>query len=76
MKKKHVHNIKPVPRSVSNNTQELRMTLPNQVHSPSPVWLYHSNWSDDLSPSHVIPPNGHQSCSPSTEYQKVFCKIG
>ena len=49
-KKKQVGNIKLVPRSVSNDTQEPRMMLPNQVHSPSSVWSYHSNWSDDLSP--------------------------
>ena len=49
-KKKHVGNIKPVPRSVVNNTQELRMMVPNKVCSPSPMWLYHSNWSDNLFP--------------------------
>ena len=56
--------MKPVPRSVVNNTQEPRMTLLNQVHSPSPTWSYHSNWSDNLSPPHIIPPsplNNHQS---------------
>ena len=63
-KMKQVGNIKPVPRSVVNNTQEPRMMVPNQGHSPSPVWLYHSNWSNDLSPPHIIPPsplNSHQS---------------
>ena len=62
--KKQVGNVKPIPRSVSNNTQELRISLPNQVHSPSPVWLYHSNWSEDLYPPHIRPPsplNSHQS---------------
>ena len=58
-KKKKVGNIKPVPRSVFSNTQEPRMMLSNQVHSPSQVWLYHSNWSDDLSPPHIIPPSPH-----------------
>ena len=64
IKKKQVGNVKPVPRSLVNNTQELRMTLPNQLHSPSSMWLYHSNWSDILSPLHIIPPsplNSHQS---------------
>ena len=42
-KKAQVGNVKPVPRSVVNNTQELRMTLPNQIHSPSLMWSYHSN---------------------------------
>ena len=63
-KKKQVGNVKPVPRSVSNNTQEPRTMLLSQVHSPSLAWSYHSNWSDDLSHPHVIPPsplNGHQS---------------
>ena len=62
--KKQRGNVKSVPRSVVNNTHEPRMTLPNQVHSPSPAWLYHSNWSDNLSPPHAIPPsplNCHQS---------------
>ena len=43
-KKKQVGNIKLVPRSVVNNTQELRMTLPNQICSPSPMWSHHLNW--------------------------------
>ena len=34
-KKMQVGNIKLVPRSVSNNTQEPRKMLPSQVHSPS-----------------------------------------
>ena len=62
--KKQVGNVEPVARSVSNNTQELRMTLPKQVHSPSLAWSYLSNWSDDLPPLHIIPPsplNSHQS---------------
>ena len=35
---------------------------PSQVHSPSLARSYHSNWSDDLSPPHIIPPSllGHQ----------------
>ena len=63
-KKKQVGNIKLVPRSVSNNTQELRTMLPSQVHSPSLVWSNHSNWNEDLSTPHIIPPSpldGHQS---------------
>ena len=63
-KKKQVGNVKQVPRNVVNNTQELKMMLPNQVLSLSPVWSYHSNWSDDLFPPHVIPPsllNSYQS---------------
>ena len=48
--KKQVGNVKLVPRSVSNNTQELRTMLPNQVCSPSLALSYHSNWSDDLPP--------------------------
>ena len=40
-KKKQVGNVKLVPRSVSNNAQELRTTLCNQAHSPSPAWSYH-----------------------------------
>ena len=63
-KKRQVGNIKLVPRSVSNNTPEPRMTLSNQVCSPSLMLLYHSNWSDDLYPPYVIPSsplNGHQS---------------
>ena len=61
-KKKQEGNVKPVPRSVSNNTQELRMMLPNQVCSPSLVWSYHSNWSNDPSPQIIplSPLNGHQ----------------
>ena len=62
-KKKQVDNIKPVSRSASNNTQEPRMMLPNQIHSLSLAWSYHSNWSDDLSPPHIIPLSalkGHQ----------------
>ena len=43
--------------SVSNNTQEPRMMLPSQVCSPSLVWSYHSNWSDDLSSLYNIPPS-------------------
>ena len=35
VKRKQVDNIKPVPRSVSNTTQELRMMLPYEAHSPS-----------------------------------------
>ena len=62
-KKKQVGNFNPVCRSVASNIQEPGMTLPNQVHSPSPVWLYHSNWSDDLSPPHIIP------CSPLNNHQ-------
>ena len=50
-KKKQVGNVKPVPKSVVSNTQELRMTLPNHVFSPSVAWSYHSNWYDDLSPT-------------------------
>ena len=45
------------PSSVVNNAQELRITLPNQICSPSPMWSYHSNLSDDLSPPCVIPPS-------------------
>ena len=37
-KKKWVGNFKPVPMGVINNTQELRMMVPKEVHSPSPVW--------------------------------------
>ena len=62
-KKNHVGNIKPVPRSVVSNTQELRTTLPNQIHSPSLMWLYHSNWSDDLSPP------THHNTTPFNSYQ-------
>ena len=36
--KRQVRNIKLVPRSVVCNTQELRVTLPNQAHSPFPAW--------------------------------------
>ena len=36
-KKKQVGNVKPVPIRVANNTQELRMMVSNQVHSPSPL---------------------------------------
>ena len=54
-KQKQVGNVKLVPRSAVNNTQEPRMTVPNQVCSPSPTWSYHSNWSDNLSPPHIIP---------------------
>ena len=61
-KKKQIGNVKLVPRSVVNNTQELRMMLPNQIHSPSPMWSYHSNWSDDQSPPHIIPPSPLNSC--------------
>ena len=46
-----------VPRNVVINNQELRMMLPNQVHSPSLAWSYHSNWSDGLSLPHFIPPS-------------------
>ena len=63
-KKKQVGKVKPEPRSVSNNAQEPRMTLCSQVHSPSLVWSYHSNWSENLSLPHIIPPspfNGYQS---------------
>ena len=56
-KKKQVGKVKPVPMSVVNNTQEPRMTLLNQIHSPSPTWSYHTNWSDDLSPPNIIPPS-------------------
>ena len=42
-KKKQVDNVKPVPRSVVSNPQELRTMLPNQIHFPSPMWSYHSN---------------------------------
>ena len=38
--------------------------LLSQVCSPSPVWSYHSNSSDNLSPPDIMPPsplNGHQS---------------
>ena len=52
-KQKQVGNVKQVPRSVSNNTQELRMMLLNQVCSSFLAWSYHSNWSDDLSPPHT-----------------------
>ena len=37
-KKKQEGNVKQVPRSVSNNTQELRMALHNLVCSPAMVW--------------------------------------
>ena len=63
-KKRQVGNVKLLPRSVVYNTQELRMTLPNQISHPSPMWSYHPNWSDDLSLQHIIPPsplNSHQS---------------
>ena len=40
-KMKQVGNVKLVPRSVGNNTQELRMMVPNKVYSPSPMWSYH-----------------------------------
>ena len=56
VKKRQVGNVKLVPRSTSNKPQEQRMTLPSQVYSPFPVWLYHSSWSDDLSLLHIIPP--------------------
>ena len=87
IKKRQVGSIKPVSRSVNNSTQDLRMTLPSQVHSLSHVWLYHSNWSDDLSPTHIIPPsppNGHQfqlelghfeNTSPRTEVPLVDPEI-
>ena len=63
IKKRQVGSIKPVQRSVNNDTQELRMIQPSQAHSLSPALSYHSNVSDDLSPPHIIlpsPPNGHQ----------------
>ena len=41
--KRLVGSVKPVPRSASNSPQESRTTLPNQVHSLSPAWSYHSN---------------------------------
>ena len=49
-------------RSVSNNSRTENDAA--QVHSPSLMWSYNSNWSDDLSPPHIMPPyplNGHQS---------------
>ena len=56
IKKKQVGNIKPVLR-MWLTTQEPRTTLLNQIHSQSPMWSYHSNWSNDLSPPHAIPPS-------------------
>ena len=62
--KRQVGSIKPGQRSVYNTTPELRMALPSQVHSPSPAWSYHSNWSDDLSTPHNIPPSPPNGCQP------------
>ena len=64
IKKIQVGSFKPVTRSVNSSSQESRITQPSKTHSTSPVWSYHSNWSDYLSPLHIIPPyppNVHQS---------------
>ena len=61
-KKKQVGNVTLGPKSISNNTQELRMMPPSQVYSLFTAWSYHSNWSDNISPPQIIPPlppNGH-----------------
>ena len=50
-------HVKLVPRSVVYNTQELRMMVPNDIVLRPCMWSYHSNWSDDLSSPHVIPPS-------------------
>ena len=63
-KKKQVGNAKLVSRSVFNNTQKPRRMLANQFHSQSLMWSYQSNWSDYLSPQHILPPsaiNSYQS---------------
>ena len=55
-------NVKPITTDTNQNQAR---SLGDRIHSSSPAWSYHSDWSDDLHPPHQNPP------TPLTTYQAL-----